>query len=99
MTGQEASAGEILGPFTDIVQRVGSVAWETAASNVPGVLRPRTLLLTVFIATLIFLIRRGHGAKGADGRERKSGLLSFLLPKDNYTHKSARVDVSLWVLT
>ena len=97
MTVQEEVAGTILGPFTDMVQRVVPLVWDTATSNVPGVLRPRTLLLTAFIGILIFLIRRGHGSKGADGRERKTGLLNFLLPKDIYTHKSARVDVSLWV--
>ena len=92
------SAGNILGPLTDMTQRVASVVWHTAAANVPGDLRWRTLLVTVFIGTLIFLICRGHGAKGADGRERKTGLLNFLLPKDIYTHVSARVDVGLWVL-
>jgi len=91
-------SGEILGPFTDMVQRAGAVIWDTVAANTPGDLRPRTILLTLFIATLIFLIRRGHGARGADGRERKTGYLNYLLPKDIYTHISARVDIWLWVL-
>ena len=57
MTVQEEVAGTILGPFTDMVQRVVPLVWDTATSNVPGVLRPRTLLLTAFIGILIFLIR------------------------------------------
>ncbi|MDA0680169.1 MAG: sterol desaturase family protein [Proteobacteria bacterium] len=91
-------SGEILGPFTDMVQRATTVVWDTVAANTPGDLHPRTILLTLFIATLIFLVRRGHGARSADGQERKTGYLNFLLPKDIYTHISARVDIWLWVL-
>ncbi len=98
MAVQEGAAGEILGPFTDITQRAASFVWEITSTNVPGDLHWRRILLTVFIATLIFLVRRGHGSRGADGRERKTNLLNFLLPKDIYTHVSARVDIWLWVL-
>ena len=93
-----ASSGEIVGPFTDMLQSAATVVWDTTTANIPGGLHWRMLLLTVFIAIVIYLIRGGHGAKGADGRERKSGLVEFLLPKDIYTHVSARVDVWLWVL-
>jgi len=88
----------VLGPFTDMTQRVADVVWHAAAANVPRDLHWYMILLTLFIGTLIFLIRRGHGARGADGRERKTGLLNFLLPRDIYTHISARVDIWLWVL-
>jgi sterol desaturase/sphingolipid hydroxylase (fatty acid hydroxylase superfamily) len=90
--------GEILGPFTDMVRHAAGLIRDTVAANTPGDLRPRTILLTLFIATLIFLIRRGHGARGADGRERKTDYLNYLLPRDIYTHISARVDIWLWVL-
>ena len=32
------------------------------------------ILLTLVLGTLIFVIRKGHGAKDADGRERPMGL-------------------------
>jgi len=92
------SAGNTIGPFTDMVQRVSGVVMDTVAANIPGDLRPRAILITLVIATLIFLIRRGRGARGADGRERKTGYLNYLLPKDIYTHISARVDIGLWVI-
>jgi len=90
--------GEITGPFTDMVQQAGTLAWETVAANTPRDLQWPVLLLTACIATLFWIRRRGHGAKGADGRERKSSLFRYLLPPDIYTHVSARVDVWLWVL-
>ena len=88
----------IQGPFTDMLQHAARVVWETVAANTPRDLHWYMILLTLFIGTLIFLLRKGHGAKGADGRERKTGLLKFLLPGDIYTHISARVDIWLWVL-
>ena len=97
-TGTAASGSEILGPLTDITQQVAVIVWDTVAANTPRDLKWPTLLLTVFIGISIYLIRRGHGAKGADGQARKTGLLQFLLPKDIYTHVSARVDIWLWVL-
>ena len=93
-----ASTGEVIGPFTEMTQRVASVVWDTTAANIPRDLKWPTILLTLFIGTLIYLIRKGHGAKGADGREKKTSLLNFLLPKDIYTHVSARVDIWLWVI-
>lgn len=87
------ASSEIVGPFTDILR----TAVDITAANIPRDLHWRVILLTFFIATLIWMLRRGHGSKGADGRERKVGLFEFLLPKDIYTHVSARVDVWLWV--
>ena len=96
MAAQQSS--EIIGPFTDIVQNVPVLVWETTAANVPGSIHWRTLLITACIAVFLFVLRAGHGSKSADGRERKVGLFAFLLPKDIYTHMSARVDIWLWVL-
>ena len=91
-------AAETIGPFTDMVQQVASVVWVTVADNTPRDLHWYIILLTLFLATLIFLIRGGHGARGADGRERKTAYLNYILPKDIYTHISARVDIWLWVI-
>jgi len=96
-TDADQNTSEIVGPFTDLVQRASSVVWETAASNTPRDLHWEIILLTIIIATAIWLIKGGHGSKGADGRERTTGLIQFLLPKDIYTHISARTDIWLWV--
>ncbi len=90
-------SAEAVGPFTELVAQYGPRAWDTLAANVPRDLRWNYLLLMVGIALLIFLVRKGRGAKGADGRERPSGLREYLLPRDIYTHVSARVDIWLWV--
>ena len=89
---------EIVGPFADMVETTTRVVWETIGANLPRDLHWQIILLTLAIATLIWLIRGGHGSKGMDGRERKVGLAQFLLPRDIYTHVSARVDIWLWVL-
>ena len=84
---------EIVGPFTDLVQRSSDII----AANLPQDLHWQIILLTLTLATLIWFIRDGHGSKGSDGRERQVGLLQFLLPRDIYTHESARVDIWLWI--
>lgn len=94
----ESSAEQIVGPFTDMVQQFSAMIWKTTAANIPGDLHWDRILITLFLALLIFFFYHGHGSKGADGRERKAGLLQFLLPRDVYTHVSARVDIWLWVL-
>lgn len=86
------------GPFSDLLQVAANWAREVADIIIPQDLRWQVLLLTLVIAFAIWLIRNGHGSKNAGGRERKAGLLQFLLPRDIYTHTSARVDVGLWVL-
>jgi len=91
------NTNEIVGPLTNILQRAGNLTWETLASNIPMDLHLPVILLTLVIATGIWLIRDGRGSKGADGRERRATLLQFLLPRDIYTHESARVDIWLWV--
>lgn len=97
LNATETTTG-VVGPLTEMTQRAASVVWDTAAANIPRDLKWPTILLTLAIGTLIFLVRKGHGARGADGQERKTSLLNFLLPKDIYTHISARVDIWLWVI-
>jgi sterol desaturase/sphingolipid hydroxylase (fatty acid hydroxylase superfamily) len=92
------TGAQAVGPFTELVDTYGPQVWNTLAANVPRDLHWNWLLLMFAIALLIFVLRGGRGAKGADGRERSSGLLQFLLPRDIYSHVSARVDVWLWVL-
>jgi len=87
------------GPITDITAEI----WSILAGNVPSDLHWRTLLITLVIGTLIYIIRNGQGARDAGGRARDSQadrwpLLNYLLPKDIYTHVSARVDIWLWIL-
>lgn len=87
------------GPVTEIVGQ----AWEILAGNIPGDLHWRTLLLTAAMGTIIYLIRDGLGARDAGGHasirsDTRVSLFSYLLPRDIYTHISARVDVWLWVL-
>lgn len=91
------SAAEV-GPLTEIVATAGSTVWQVVAENLPRDLQWPTLILTLGLAALIWTLRKGHGSKGADGRERATGLVEFLLPRDIYTHVSARVDIWLWVL-
>lgn len=88
----------LVGPFSELMQDPAGVLWTTASENIPNDLRWHVILLTLTLATAIYFFRNGHGARGADGRERKTGLLNFLLPKDIYTHVSARVDIGLWLL-
>ena len=93
------STPENAGPITEIV----SQAYGILAGNIPGDLHWRTLLLTIFIGTLIYFIRDGLGARDAGGHASTAKntsrfpLIHYLLPKDIYTHISARVDVWLWV--
>ena len=96
--GETAATNEIVCPFTDMSNQVVATVWETTAANIPGGLHWKMLALTAFIGIVIYALRGGHGSKGADGRERKVGLVEFLLPRDIYTHISARVDIWLWVL-
>jgi sterol desaturase/sphingolipid hydroxylase (fatty acid hydroxylase superfamily) len=89
-------------PLTDAaagpMREIAAVVWQVLADNLPRDLTWPFLLLTAAIATAIWLLRRGHGSKDADGRERAAGLVEFLLPRKIYTHLSARVDIWLYVL-
>ena len=92
-----AGAEDLTGPLTETVQTASNLIWDTVAANLPRDLHWQFVLVTLVIALSIWLIRDGHGSRDADGRERKAHLLQFLLPKDIYTHVSARVDIWLWV--
>lgn len=85
---------DITGPLSQLL----TAAYEVLAEHLPRDLTWPVLLLTLALASGIWLIRGGMGAKGADGRVRRMGLLEFLLPLDIYTHLSARVDIGLYVL-
>ncbi len=95
---QDNISQDTIGPFSEIKTTLSNISWTDISANLPRDLQFDVLLLTLIIAILIWWLRRGHGAKGADGHERKSGIISFLLPKDIYTHASARVDVLLWIV-
>jgi sterol desaturase/sphingolipid hydroxylase (fatty acid hydroxylase superfamily) len=89
----ESATPAVNGPFTDITRTL----WDAGGEHIPADLHWSALLLTLVIAIGIWFFRGGHGSRGADGRERKAGLLQFLLPADIYTHASARVDVYLYL--
>ena len=93
----DSDSQQAAGPFTDMVQQAFTLVWDVTSGNIPGDLHWQRLLLMTVFAIAIFVFYRGHGSKGADGRERKVGLLAFLLPKDIYTHVSARVDIWLCI--
>ena len=91
------SGSETVGPFTEIQQSILNIDWSRVAEHIPRDFHLDVLALTILISVFIWFKRKGLGSKGANGKARKAGLLSFLLPKDIYTHPSARVDVALWV--
>ena len=87
------SADYPTGPTTELV----ALLWQVIAANLPRDLTWPVLLITALLATGIWLARNGHGAKNSKGCEQKTTLFQFLLPKDIYTHVSARVDIALYV--
>mgnify|MGYP003683024023 CR=1 FL=1 len=89
----------ITGPLSTTVNLVTEFIWNDLSLYLPRDLQWDALALTLVMAVIIWVKRRGHGAKGADGKVRKTGLLQFLVPKDIYTHESAKVDVLLWITT
>ena len=97
MPERSISSDSITGPIASVQNFISELTWADISEHLPRDLQYDVLLLTLVIAVFIWWKRNGHGAKGADGQERKSGLFSFLFPKDIYTHVSARVDISLWV--
>jgi len=98
-TGVKQSSAEILGPFTELTHQVAEALWDAVLPGSPGAsLSWELLTLTLIIGVGLYLLRGGRGAKGADGHERSSGLLQYLLPRDIYTHPSVRVDLWLYLL-
>lgn len=79
------------------LNQLTSVIFAQVSENLPRDLTWPILLLTIGLATGIWLFRGGLGAKGADGRVRPMPLGEFLLPREIYFHISARVDVSLYI--
>ncbi|NDH40999.1 MAG: fatty acid hydroxylase family protein, partial [Gammaproteobacteria bacterium] len=68
------------GPISQLI----SAALSAAAEHMPRDLTWPILTLTLSIATLIWLLRGGLGAKGADGRMRQMGFIEFLAPWEIY---------------
>ena len=62
------------------------------AANFPDDLHWSKLLLTLLLATGIWILRDGRGSHGADGKMRRMGLLEFLAPREVFAHPSVRVD-------
>jgi len=97
--GVTSASEQVLGPFTEITQAVGEAILDgfLPASTTNSLHWP-FLLLTVALAIVLFVVRKGRGAKGADGTERPAGFWQYLLPRDIYMHQSSFVDVGLYVL-
>lgn len=83
-------AATALGPLTQLRAFL--------TEHIPLDLTPSVLLLTFIMASLIWLLRNGRGSKGADGQPRRASFWQFILPKDIYTHVSARVDIGLYII-
>jgi len=81
------------GPLNQLIPAIFALVEE----NLPRDLTWPIILLTIVIATGIWILRGGLGAKGSDGRVRHMPLGEFLLPREIYTHESARVDIGLYV--
>ena len=92
-----SSSEPLLGPLTEMLKSAGNVALELVGQNIPRDLHWQYILVTLVIATGLWWFRAGRGSRGADGHERQADLLTYLLPKDIYTHVSARVDIWLWI--
>jgi sterol desaturase/sphingolipid hydroxylase (fatty acid hydroxylase superfamily) len=97
-SGLRESSEEILGPFSDITNRIAEALWNAVFPGATTTLWWPMLGLTALITIAFWIFRKGRGAKDADGRERPMGLLEYLVPKKIYTHQSARVDIWLYLL-
>lgn len=98
-SGVKASSAEILGPFSDLANRISEAVWLVVF---PGATTNSLwwplLLLTAILTAALWALRRGRGAKGTDGRERPMGFWAYLMPREIITHPSARVDIWLYLL-
>jgi len=101
---QESGIGEkadgILGPFSDIANQVADALWDALLPGSPfSSLSWELLTFTFICAAGFWLFRNGRGSKDASGRERPAkSLLQYLFPRDIYTHRSARVDIGLYLI-
>ena len=84
-----STSGEIVGPFTDIVQQASTFIWNIASTNIPNDLHWDRLLITLFLAICLFMYYRGHGSKSAKGEVRQAGIVEYLILNDFYSHVSA----------
>jgi hypothetical protein len=97
--GLATTGNRILGPYSDIAAHVADALYEAVLpGSRSGTLHWPLLLLTLVIAVALFVMRAGRGARDAEGRERERGLGEYLFPRDIYTHRSARVDIGLYLL-
>lgn len=98
-SGIAQASEEILGPFSDISARIATAIYTAVLPEArKSSLHWAILLVTPLIALALFALRRGRGAKGADGVERPCSLREYLLPAAIYTHRSARVDIGLYLI-
>ena len=99
-SGVKERTDEILGPFSDITNQVAEAIWNALLPGSPfSSLSWELLTFTFICAAGFWFFRKGRGSKDASGRERPTtSLLQYLFPKDIYTHRSARVDIGLYVI-
>ncbi|MEM9623633.1 MAG: sterol desaturase family protein, partial [Pseudomonadota bacterium] len=98
-SGVTAGSAELLGPFTDLTHQIAETLWDALLPGSPGAsLSWELLTLTLIITLVFFVVRKGRGAKGADGYERPAGFWQYLFPRDIYGHRSARTDLWLYLL-
>lgn len=89
---EEAAGSAGAGPLSEIAE----IAVDLVVQSLPRDFQWPFLPISIALALTIWLVSGGRAAKGADGRVRKASLGAFLLPRDIYTHVSARVDVGLY---
>ena len=99
-TGIKERTDEILGPFSDVANQVADGIWNALLPGSPfSSLSWELLTFTFICAGGFWFFRKGRGSKNAGGRERPAkSLLQYLFPKDIYTHRSARVDIGLYII-
>ena len=88
----------MLGPFSDLAHRMGVAVYVAALPDAHNSLHWPFLVLTVVIAVALYVLRKGRGAKNAAGREGPASLREYLLPREIYSHLSARVDIGLYLI-
>jgi hypothetical protein len=102
-SGIKEKSDEILGPFSDITNQVAEALWNAMLPGSPFSSLSWELLTFTFITFIcaagFWFFRKGRGSKDATGKERPANsLLQYLFPRDIYTHRSARVDIGLYLL-
>ena len=93
-----ARTEDIIGPFSDMARQIAAALRDAVLPGPGSTFWWPLLLLTLLITIAFWIFRDGRGAKDADGKEQRMGLLEYVLPKRIYTHPSARVDIWLYLL-